>query len=153
HGNAKGLAWRQNLGNYLSSLALAGVATGLVAQAHGQDGKKAAEDKFKKLATPGSGEFLSPSVDLPYPDSKGRRLVASLPGSPLEEATKLRDPAHFLISRGGAGVRNATQLATNQNYYGAPLVDPNVNPNPSLGAKTKEVLKGNLPIPAVQGMA
>lgn len=151
HGNAKGLAARQNISNLLGTIVLAGVATGLVGATQGEDARNKAIAKFEKMFDPTSPEFLSPSIDLPGTDSKGRKRILHLPGSPIEEAIKLgTDPVHFFESRASALLGDTGKLYSNKNYYGDALVDPSQNPNPSFGEKALEAFKTNLPIPVQQ---
>lgn len=151
-GNAKSLAVRQNLTNFLGTIITTGIAAGGVALATGQDPEKAVIDKWTQAFNPSYHEFLNPGIPLPY-QKNGKGLEVTSPGSPIDMAVNaVKDPTHFLTARGSSFASGATQFISGKNYYGDPLVDPNITPNPSALDKLGAIAKNDLPIPAKQNI-
>lgn len=139
-GAAGSLARRQNITNLASKLILGGAAAAAIG------GPQYLGQQIKSDFNPKSSNFLNPGIPLPFKNSKGQRQVGHLPGDPLEEVAKIRDPVQFIKARGSSALSDAAQFVTGKNYYGEPLVNPNINPNPSTGQKLKAVAGSNLPI-------
>lgn len=101
---------------------------------------KSLTDRFgAKLSNP------VPSIDLGEKDKKGRHQVIDLPTDPTGLAIGLAtDPKHFTQSRFSPLISTGERFATNQDWNGNPLSDPN-SPN-ALQDRVKGSLKGALPI-------
>lgn len=95
-------------------------------------------------------DVLQPSFQLSGKNQRGEKEVAAPPTTMFGElAGAVEDPVHFAIARTAMLPSLTTQLATNTNYYGDPLVSPYAKGNPivkGLQAVGSQVL----PIPVVQ---
>lgn len=101
--------------------------------------------------------ILNPSVPLPNTNTfnnpkNGKTQIAELPGSDISDVARLaQDPVHFVQARGSAGISTVAKLASGQDYYGNPLVDPFSGKDDNLLNRGVAIAKQTLPIPAVQG--
>lgn len=100
--------------------------------------------------------ILKPSIPLPNSPifnspKSGNPQQASLPSSELQVfAGAVNDPSHFLQARGSALLSSAGALASGQDYFGNPLVNPWNGTPDTLPNRLKALVPANLPIPAVQ---
>lgn len=110
-------------------------------------GRRLVTGKFSQnLKDVVQNDILNPNFPSPS-QNNGKKQDVALPGNTLTDMGRIatQGPEHFLISHLGAGVSNAMQYLSNQNYYGAPLSATN---NPL--EKAKGLAMDNLPIPVVQ---
>ena len=107
-----------------------------------------ATGKFPKLEQILKDFTIDPSIQTNITNTKGQKKDITLPKTFVSEAAGLfTDPVHYVIARMAPLISDAVKLETNQDYYGNPIVDPNVKESATTQI-AKNIGVGHLPIGA-----